>query len=81
MKRKLKGKVISEKMEKTATIEIVRYRKHPLYHKKYQITKKYLAENEKGAKEGDFVEISETKPVSKNKRWKIEKIISEKEID
>lgn len=61
------GFVISDKMDKTVVIKIDRIKTHPIYKKKYVISKNYKAHDEKNTyKEGDFVEIAETKPYSKD---------------
>ncbi|MDP9248946.1 MAG: 30S ribosomal protein S17 [bacterium] len=68
----LKGVVVSDKMKKTIVVAVSRFVKHPLYGKYYTVTKKYKAhdENEK-YKTGDKVEIVETKPISKDKKFKV----------
>ncbi len=71
-KRRLTGIVVSDKMLKTRTVEIVRLKKHPKYLKYYKISKRFKAHDEDGSyKTGDEVIIEETKPISKDKRWKI----------
>ncbi|MEI7792125.1 MAG: 30S ribosomal protein S17 [Candidatus Berkelbacteria bacterium] len=61
------GFVISDKMDKTVVIKIDRIKTHPIYKKKYVISKNYKAHDEENTyKEGDFVEIAETKPYSKD---------------
>lgn len=71
-KRTLKGKVVSDKMDKTVVVSVERLKNHPLYHKKYKASNKFMAHDEKGAcKEGDIIEIEETRPLSKNKRWQV----------
>ncbi len=68
----LKGKVISDKMDKTITVSVSRFIKHPLYGKFYKVSKKYKAHDEGNKfKTGDTVEIIETKPISKDKRFKV----------
>jgi len=69
--RTLTGKVVSDKMEKTVVVNVVRSVTHPLYHKRIRRTKKYLAHNEKGAKTGDTVKIKETRPISKLKVFEV----------
>ncbi|MFH1346773.1 MAG: 30S ribosomal protein S17 [Spirochaetota bacterium] len=72
MKRNLQGIVVSDKMEKTRVIAITRFKKHPRYLKYYKVTKNFKAHDEKNEyKTGDKVVIEETKPMSKDKRWKI----------
>lgn len=72
--KKLKGQVISAKMEMGAVVLVERMWQHPLYKKTIRRSKKYLVHNTKKAKEGDIVEIQETSPISKRKRWTITKI-------
>ena len=65
-----RGYVVSDKMEKTVTVLIERKVKHPVYGKVMVRSKKYSAHNEGNlAKAGDLVEIVETRPISKTKRW------------
>ncbi len=72
MKRELEGIVISDKMNKTRVVSVARLKKHPLYKKYYRITRKFKAHDEKNEyKTGDKVLIEETRPLSKEKRWKI----------
>lgn len=74
----LKGKVISAKLEKSAVVLVENMWSHPLYKKTVKRSKKYLAHNDKGASEGDFVTIQESRPLSKRKRWIITNIESKK---
>ena len=68
----LKGVVVSDKMDKTIVVSVSRFVKHPLYGKFYQVNKKYKAHDEGNVyKTGDKVEIIETKPVSKDKHFKV----------
>lgn len=68
----LKGVVVSDKMDKTIVVAVSRFVKHPLYGKYYQITKKYKAHDENNKyKTGDKVEIMETKPISKDKHFRV----------
>lgn len=76
--KNLKGRVVSEKMQKTATVQVWRWVKHPLYQKRYRRSKRYHADNTLGAKVGDKVEIVQTSPLSKTKRWRVAKILKEK---
>ncbi len=73
----LTGKVISTKMSQTAVVLVERLWRHPLYQKTVRRSKKYLAHNSLQAKEGDIVEIQESRPLSKRKRWLITKIKSQ----
>ena len=74
-KKRFQGRVISAKMAKTAVVVVESRRPHPLYLKVVRRQKKFYAHNEKGAKEGDWVEIAETRPLSKLKRFVITKIL------
>lgn len=68
----LKGVVVSDKMDKTIIVSVSNFIKHPKYGKYYQVTKKYKAHDEDNKwKNGDKVEIIETRPISKDKRFKI----------
>lgn len=70
----LKGVVTSDKMQKTVVVSVSRFIKHPLYGKYYKVTKKYKAHDEDNAhKIGDTVEIIETRPISKDKKFKVVK--------
>ncbi len=69
-KRVLVGKVTSAKMQKTIVVEVVRSVKHPVYGKYVRRRKKYKAHDEtQQYKVGDVVEIRESKPMSRDKRW------------
>lgn len=71
-KRKLTGKVISDKMQKTVVVLVERIKQHPKYKRRYKVHKKYKAHDEKGEyKMGDAVVIEECKPISKDKTWKV----------
>ena len=70
------GKVVSDKMDKTVVVAIVDNVKHPLYKKIIKRTVKMKAHDEKNeCKIGDRVEIMETRPLSKEKRWRVTNII------
>ena len=70
------GKVVSDKMDKTVVVAIVDNVKHPLYKKIIKRTVKMRAHDEKNeCKIGDRVEIMETRPLSKDKRWRVTNII------
>ena len=81
-KRKVrKGLVVSNKMAKTVVVAVETRRVHPLYKKAIRLTKKYKAHDENNAcKPGDKVKIVETRPLSKEKRWRVAEIMSTKEI-
>lgn len=67
----LRGVVVSDKMTKTVVVKVDRFVKHPKYKKHVKISKKYKAHDEAGHKVGDMVEIMETKPISKDKHFKV----------
>ena len=68
----LKGVVSSDAMNKTVVVVVSRFVKHPLYGKFYKISKKYKAHDEENRfKKGDTVEITETRPLSKDKQFKV----------
>jgi small subunit ribosomal protein S17 len=81
MKRSMRGRVVSARMEKTITVAVETKKPHPIYRKKFTQTQRFMAANEIGAREGDFVIIEESKPLSKNKRWNAVKVISEKQLE
>ena len=70
------GKVVSDKMDKTIVVAVVDSVKHPLYKKVVKTTYKLKAHDEANeAKVGDTVEVMETRPLSKDKRWRLASII------
>jgi small subunit ribosomal protein S17 len=70
------GQVTSTKMSKTIVVEVIRKRAHPLYQRVIAKNKKFYAHDENGtARVGDFVEIEETRPMSKLKRWRLKNVI------
>tara|TARA_B110000014_G_C19880527_1_gene455750 strand:+ start:327 stop:593 length:267 start_codon:yes stop_codon:yes gene_type:complete len=74
-KKQLIGIVVSDKMDKTAVVETSRKFPHPIYKKYIRRSKKYYAHDPKNTCEkGDTVLISESKPLSKLKRWRVKEI-------
>lgn len=72
IKRKLEGVVVSDKMDKTAVVLVKRLKEHPKYKKRYWVSKRFKAHDEKNEyKIGDRVVIEETRPLSKEKRWRV----------
>ena len=72
------GKVVSAKCDKTITVMVETYRKHPLYGKRVKYSKKFTAHDEQNvAKKGDIVEIMETRPLSATKRYRLVKVVQE----
>ena len=70
------GRVISDKMQKTVVVAIERRVPHPVYGKMVTRTKKVKAHDEENtAKAGDLVRIAETRPLSKDKRWRLVEIV------
>jgi small subunit ribosomal protein S17 len=70
------GKVISDKMQKTIVVAVESFKTHPLYKKNYRWTKHYKAHDEENtARIGDVVVIEETRPLSKEKRWRLLEIV------
>lgn len=75
-KRTLVGEVVSTKMEKTIIVKIKRRVMHPVYKKFITRARKFMAHDETGvASDGDLVEIIESRPLSKNKRWALKKVV------
>ena len=74
--RGLVGKVVSDKTDKTITVLVETYKKHPLYGKRVKYSKKYTAHDEKNiAKKGDKVLIAETRPLSKTKHFRLVEVV------
>ena len=70
--RILKGVVVSDKMQKTVVVEVLRLKKHPKYKKYFKVSKRFKAHNsENQYHTGDKVLIKEARPMSKEKRWVI----------
>jgi len=70
------GHVVSSKMSKTIVVEVIMRKAHPLYRRIVAKNKKFYAHDETNtAHVGDFVEIEETRPMSRLKRWKLKNII------
>jgi len=69
-KRILKGVVVSDKMDKTVIVSVERIKAHPIYKKRYRVSKRYKAHDpENKYKVGDAVRIQEHRPISKDKKW------------
>ena len=66
------GTVVSDRMTKTRVVEVERVKQHPKYLKRYAVSRRYKAHDEHGEyKTGDRVVIEETRPLSREKRWRI----------
>jgi small subunit ribosomal protein S17 len=82
MIRTLRGTVVSDKMDKTVVVAVNTTKEHPIYRKKYKVTTRFKAHDAQNAcKEGDLVEITETRPLSKDKRWEVARKVSAKEME
>lgn len=75
-RRRLEGRVVSNKMDKTVVIAIERRKMHPIYKKVVRTTKKIMAHDESNALEiGALVRVVESKPLSRHKRWVVEEVL------
>lgn len=77
LRRTVNGTVVSDKMESTIVVQVVRRVKHPLYGKQVRRFQKFYAHDEKNqAHVGDTVQIMETRPMSRLKRWRLIRVLS-----
>jgi len=75
-RRKLIGRIRSDKMDKTVVVEVVRFKREGIYKKYVRVRKRYKAHDEKNEfKTGDRVEIVESRPLSREKRWAVARLI------
>jgi small subunit ribosomal protein S17 len=74
-RRRITGVVTSNKMMKTVVVEISRTFRHPLYHKVVHSSKRVKAHDELSCQIGDQVQIVESRPISRDKRWVVESIL------
>jgi small subunit ribosomal protein S17 len=75
-RKELIGYVVSERMNKTIVVQVIRRKSHPLYTRVISKAKKFYAHDEKNeAHVGDWVKLEETRPTSKLKRWRLKEII------
>jgi small subunit ribosomal protein S17 len=80
-RKRLVGRVTSDKMQKTVVVTVESLKRHPLYNKVVRRTTKYKAHNPNDvAKLGDVVQIVEAQPMSREKRWAVEKIMTKAEV-
>lgn len=71
-KRRLEGEVVSDKMEKTVVVKVSRLKLHPKYKRHYRVSRRFKAHDEKNQyHKGDKVIIEESRPLSKEKRWRV----------
>ncbi|MFO7743046.1 MAG: 30S ribosomal protein S17 [Anaerolineae bacterium] len=79
--RDLVGSVVSAKMDKTVVVEVERLARHPLYEKVMRLRKKYKAHDEENTcRAGDIVRIVESRPLSREKRWRVAEILERSEL-
>jgi len=79
--RELVGSVVSAKMDKTVVVEVERLARHPMYEKVMRLRKKYKAHDEENTcRTGDIVRIVESRPLSREKRWRVEEILERSQI-
>ncbi|MBI4313806.1 MAG: 30S ribosomal protein S17 [Candidatus Omnitrophica bacterium] len=75
-RRRLAGSVVSDKMQKTIVVRVERLVRHPLYERVIRKAQKFKAHDEgQTARVGDWVEMEETRPISKDKRWRLVKVL------
>ena len=81
--RTIIGTIVSNRMAKTVTVRVDRLREHPKYAKRYRVSKNLKADVADSAawQVGDVVRIEETRPLSKEKRWKVVALITRRELD
>jgi len=76
-KRRLIGRVASDKMQKTVVVEVVRFKRDSVYKKYVRVRKRYKAHDENNEfKTGDRVEIEEARPLSREKRWTVVRLVT-----
>ena len=79
-RKRLVGRVTSDKMQKTVVVSVENLKRHPLYNKVIRQTTKYKAHNPNDtARLGDLVQIVESQPMSRDKRWAVEKVLQQAE--
>ncbi len=79
-RKRLVGRVVSDKMQKTVVVQVEQTRRHPLYGKVIRVRKKYYAHDEQNScRTGDLVRIVESRPLSHLKRWVVEEILERSE--
>jgi small subunit ribosomal protein S17 len=77
-KRRTKvGRVVSDKMDKTVVVSVERLRRHPIYKRVVRLSSKFKAHDEgSSARVGDTVRIEESRPISRDKRWRVTEIVA-----
>lgn len=82
MIRTLRGTVVSDKMDKTVVVAVSTLKEHPIYRKKYKVTTKFKAHDETNScVTGELVEITETRPLSRDKHWQVARKLSLNEME
>jgi small subunit ribosomal protein S17 len=78
VKRRMKvGRVVSDKMDKTVVVSVERLRRHPIYKRVVRLSSKFKAhDQENEARVGDTVRIEESRPLSREKRWRVVEIVA-----
>jgi small subunit ribosomal protein S17 len=75
-RKRLVGRVTSDKMDKTVVVTVERLQRHPLYKKVIRRARRFMAHNEgNAARSGDLVRIVESRPISRHKHWVVEEVI------
>ena len=76
-KRRTKvGRVVSDKMDKTVVVSVERLHRHPIYKRGVRLASKFKAHDESGARVGGTVRIEESRPLSREKRWRVTEIVA-----
>lgn len=79
LRRTLQGVVVSDKMDKTVVVQVIRRKRHPRYRKYVQERLRYKAHDEQNeAEQGDTVRIVETRPLSAQKRWSLQAVLEKR---
>jgi len=77
-RRILVGRVLSNRMDKTVVVQVVRRKRHPLYGKVIALRKKYKVHDEENACQvGDLIQMIESRPLSREKRWRVTEILEQ----
>lgn len=80
--RTLKGTVVSAKMKKTVVVRVDMLKSHPKYGKQYRASKKFKAHDERGEyRVGDTIEMRETRPLSREKRWEVIALVKRTKVE
>ena len=79
-RKRLIGRVVSDKMQKTVVVAIENRKMHPIYRKVVPSTKKVMAHDETGARIGAWVRIVASRPMSKRKRWVVEAVLEQPDV-